>query len=288
MAEEQKPQNALIPAPNGEVADATKLEPREQPAPQPESVTPIIIRRSSSTAWAVASVFVVAILAAAYIVYTVIYSLPAKVVETGGEAVNTTIAEASRIPERLAGAFKPAVNVNTVFSSAIKNARNQSKLVVMTAEVDVNIDKTSEKRVLWDALRLGDTTVRLRVRDNKVQYYIPMDQFTQEMLTYQPERNALVATVPTPRLDEEVVEVQSNPDRVEAETEVGWGRLEAYSGRHLLDEARRELRDAVLREGANPLLQEKARTEAEQAVRNLLNDLLPYLREGVTIDVQFS
>ena len=97
-----------------------------------------------------------------------------------------------------------------------------------------------------------------------------------------------MVTIPAPHLDSELVEVQSNPDAIDAQTDVGWGRLELFSGDFLLDEAKRELREAVLREGANPLLQEKAKTEAETAVRGLLKDWLPNLREDVELKVEFS
>ena len=252
------------------------------------STTQVVIRRTHSPAWAVAAVFVAAIVAATFLIYTVVYSVPAKVIETGGRTANAAIEQAVRLPERLAGAFKPNVIVKTLVSSGIENVKRESKLVVLTAEVDVEIDKSSEMRVLWDAFKLGDTTVRLRVRDNKVQYVVPLKDFGEEDIAFSAETNSLLVTVPAPRLDSELVEVQSNPDAIDAQTDVGWGRLLMYSGDALMDEAKRELRDAVLREGANPLLQEKARSGAESAVRDLLKAWLPELREDVELRVQFS
>jgi len=252
---------------------------------EPATVTHVVVRRRDSAAWAVASVFIVGILAAAYVIYSVVYSLSSDAIRTGGEVDRTVAQEASSVPERFANALRPNVNVNTVMSSAIENVKRDGKLVVMTAEVDVEINKVSEK-VIWEMLRLGDTTVRLRVRDNKVQYVVPMDGLTPDHVAFNPELNALVVTVPTPRLDETVVEVQSNPDFVEEQTELGWGRWS--SADFLMSEAKRELRDAVLREGANPLLREKAAKEGEAAIRNLFDGLRPHLRDGVTIQVQFS
>lgn len=248
----------------------------------------VVIRRPQSAPWAVAAVLVTAIVATAFLVYTVVYSVPAKVVDTGRETASAVIAQASLLPTRLAAAFKPTVNVSTLVSSGIEHVRGEAQLVVMTAEVDVEIDKSSEKRVLWDALRLGDTTVRLRVRDNKVQYVVPLHDFNSRHVEYSPEVNALLITVPTPQLDTNIVEVQSDPGAMDAQTDVGWGRLKMYSGEYLLEEAKRELRDAVLREGANPLLKEKAKMEAERAVRELFKDWLPNLREDVELKVRFS
>lgn len=248
----------------------------------------VVIRRPHATPWAVAAVFVTAILAATFLAYTVVYSVPAKVVDTGRETASAVAAQASLLPTRLAAAFKPNVNVSTLVSSGIEHVQGEAHLVVMTAEVDVEIDKSSEKRVLWDALKLGDTTVRLRVRDNKVQYVVPLHDFDSQHVEYSPEMNALLITVPAPNLDTNIVEVQSDPGAMDAQTDVGWGRLKMYSGEYLLEEAKRELRDAVLREGANPLLKEKAKTEAERAVRELFKDWIPNLRENVELKVQFS
>ncbi|MDZ4860192.1 MAG: DUF4230 domain-containing protein [Candidatus Hydrogenedentes bacterium] len=261
------------------------LSPAETTETESSSVTHVVVRRRDSAAWAVASVFIVAILAAAYVVYSVIYSLPSDAIKTGGEVAKTVAKEASSVPERLAAALRPNVNVTTLMASAIDNVKSDGKLVVMTADVDVEISKVSEK-VVWEMLRLGDTTVRLRVRDNKVQYFIPMDSFTEKNVTYNIESDALLVTVPAPELDRTIVDVQSDPDFIEAETSLGWGRWS--SGEFLMDAAQRELREAVLREGANSLLQEKARDEAEQAVRTLFDGLRPHLREGVSIQVQFS
>jgi hypothetical protein len=98
----------------------------------------------------------------------------------------------------------------------------------MTSTVDAEVEKTSEKRILWDLLELGDTTVRIRVRDNKVQYYIPLEGFGESNVAFDPEARCLAFTLPEPVLDTEVVEVQSNPDLIDVQTEVGWGRLSMF------------------------------------------------------------
>lgn len=270
-----------------EVATPTEVE-TGTAAEQGPVTTHVVIRRTASPAWAVAAVFLGIVAAVTFLIYTLVYSVPAKVIETGGNAAASAIEQAGLISDRLAAAFRPTVNVSTIVSSGIENVKQESKLVVMTAEVDVEIGKSSEKRILWESFKLGDTTVRLRVRDNKVQYVVPLKEFDMDDVAYNPEKQCLVIRVPAPRLDTEMVEVQSNPDKMDAETEVGWGRLEMFSGEFLMDEAKRALRDAVLREGAGPLLQEKAKTEAESAMRALLKDWVPNLREGVTMRVEFD
>lgn len=274
---------AMVPdaAERSTVLEVLEAQRVESPA------THVVIRRAPNAAWAVAAVFLGAIAAATFLIYTVVYSLPAKVIETGGATATSALEEVARVPDRLAAAFKPNVSVSTIVSSGIENVKQDAKLVVLTTDVDVEIDKSSEKRVLWESLKLGDTTVRLRVRDNKVQYVVPLDAFDRDDVSFDLESNALLVTLPEPRVDTELVEVQSNPDAMDAQTQVGWGRLEMFSGEFLLDQAKRELRDAVLREGENPILRESARRAAENVVRDLLKDWLPSLRENVELQVTF-
>jgi hypothetical protein len=258
------------------------LEP-ENAAPQP-TVTRVVIRRSSAP-WAVAAVFFAFIVCATIVVYSVLYRLPRAVVEEGAGTVNTTVEQIGALPERLAGALRPQVNIETIVSTAIGPLREEGKLVVMTTEVNVEVAKTSEKRILWDYLDLGDTTTRLRVRENRVQYYIPIDRLTIDNMEFDPVENCLVLRVPEPILDTELVDVQSDPGKMDVETDVGWARLQSFSGEYVENEARRELRGAVINEGRNPLLIDRARKEAEAAVLELFEVVKPALKDGVLFRV---
>src|SRR5438105_1945767 len=67
----------------------------------------------------------------------------------------------SRLAESVAKAMQPQVSINTVIQSSLERLRDESKLVVFTANVSVMITKFSEKKTLYGKLDLGTTTVRL-------------------------------------------------------------------------------------------------------------------------------
>ncbi len=271
--------------------DAQLVEPKPAeppgPAPEPTEVTKVIIRTRAAAPWAVAAVLITGILVVGFLVYSVAYRLPHEAATVAVETVGTTVERVSAIPTGIATAFKPNVNVNTVIHRAIDELQDESKLVIMTANVDVEIMKTSEKRILWDLLQLGDTTVRMRVPGNKVQYYIPVAGLSRDNFEFDPASSTVCLHLPEPVLDREFVDVQTNPDRITIETEVGWGRLQAYSGEFLEEEARRALRETVLQEGARQLLTEKAKVEAEKVVTAMLMDLTAGLRDDVVFRVKF-
>ena len=250
-------------------------------------VTRVIVRTRAAAPWAVAAVFITAILVAGYLVYSVTYRLPHEAATVAVETVSRAADAVSALPTGIAAAFKPNVNVNTTIHRAIDQLQQEAKLVVMTAGVDVEVQKTSEKRVLWDYLKLGDTTVRVVVPDNKVQYYIPVAGLSHENFEYDAESGAVCLHLPEPILDTDFVDVQSDPDLLQVETQVGWGRLESYSGKYLEEEARRALRHEVVEEGGSELLREKAKKEAELVVTALLANLTAGLREDVAFRIEF-
>jgi len=203
--------------------------------------------------------------------------------KVGGEAVSVP----SRIAASIADAFKPKVSFNTVISSTLQSLKHDPKLVVLTASVNVEITKESDK-TLWGIVDMGKTKARIKAYGNKVQYVVPMDSLTETNFFYDDIHKRIVVTIPPPRFDEEIVEVQSNPSMMEIETEVGWGRLDKFSGELLRDTARRDLRPAVVREGKNELLAEKARANARKTVQKMLQPMAESLNQNVEVWVMFS
>ena len=81
-----------------------------------------------------------------------------------------------RLAENVAKATQPQVTINTVIQTSLERLRDESKLVVYTADVAVMVTKFSDKKVLYGKLDLGTTTVRLRAAGNiniiaVIQYY---------------------------------------------------------------------------------------------------------------------
>ena len=242
------------------------------PEQQPEvSKTPTPVRSNSGTAWAIAfAVVAIGAIAAGAFIFR-----------------ECSPAHISRgITSRLAQAFQPQVNVNTVIYTTLSNMVNQSKLVVLLTQINVDLTKSNEK-VIW-GIPLGTTKVMLRALDNRVQYYIPLTNITPRDFKYDDVHKRLTLRVPSPRLDEELVEVQTDPSKIEFRTDVGWARLNTRSGQFLRDQAQRELRPAIVREGNNALYLDKAKTNARESLRKLLEPVASKLKEDVELDVQFK
>jgi hypothetical protein len=173
--------------------------------------------------------------------------------------------------ELLKGMFGTTVHEHQIVLNTIGEIRKHSKLVVMSTEINVDVERSSTKKFMWDYYDLGTTTVRMKVTGNKVQYYIPTDSLSEKSLKWDEEKHELVFNLPDPVLDEDIVEVQSDPGKIFIEKEIGWARLESGSGKALEDQIRRELRRKVIEAGRHELLLERAKVNAEKAVRELFD-----------------
>lgn len=162
--------------------------------------------------------------------------------------------------------FQPRYIINTVIHSAIKEVKIQPKLVVLAAEVSVIFERQSSAQ---GRVSHGTSTVELRFSGNKVQYVIPTDEITHKIFKWDKKRNEITLNVPDPYLDEELVEVQSDPSKIEIRKEVGWFRFDDYDGVKLLDTMKSQMRDEVVKAGKNELLLYKARTEARKVLKNI-------------------
>ena len=234
------------------------------------SSTPVTSRPSHSWAWAVATVLVVLILVGGYLIYHMMH-MPGEVVKG------------------LAGAFQPHIDYKTEISGAIRDLKNNPKLVVMTATIDAQVHKSSSTSALW--IYWGTTTVDVRVRENKVQFYVPLEDVGTASFEYDEVHKTLTAWTRAPVLDEDVVDVQTDPGKIEMRTENGWAKFDWFSGAPMREDARHELRNAVIQATKQPaqyeLLELKAKANAKENIRKLLEPMARTLRPGVRLEVDF-
>lgn len=190
---------------------------------------------------------------------------------------------ANRFLNRATKTFAPVYKTSTIIQTSVTRLRQEAKLVVLSADVTVEVTRTSSK-ILWERLDLGDTVATVRTRGNRAQYFVPLEKI--EDRDFQINGGNVVVTVPEPRVDETIVEVQSDPEEIEIRTEIGWGRLDRRSGELARAEARRGMREAVISEAKSPVYVELARKNAKEKVSALLTPLLRQM--GVTnLTVQF-
>ena len=210
-------------------------------------------------AWAAAAVFIVGILTVGFVLLRSCEA-PTRLVD--------------RIGAGLRGTFTTHTRLVTIVSSAMGELRHESKIVVCTNQFPVTVTKSSAKswEILGEAIDLGTTSVSLTAMDNKVQYIIKNPGEITFDLRDQPRE--LVVTVPSPVLDETLVEVQSNPDQIGVVTETGWARSKFMSGKALEEQIKRELRPLVVQEGRHPARLEKATAHAVRTISDMVRQQL--------------
>lgn len=193
-----------------------------------------------------------------------------------------------QLASALKGAAQPSYNITTVIQTSLERLREESKLVVYTADVAVMVTKFSEKKAIYGKLDLGTTTVRLRSAGNKAQIIVPLDELSVDDFKFNESLRRLTVTMPAPRVDETVVEVQTDPTFFEIQTEPGWARLDSFSGEFLREQARRDLRPAVIAEASHPRIIKLAEESGREKLQGLLETAIKPLDPKLQVEIKFK
>jgi hypothetical protein len=244
---------------------ASSEKPQSPHAPPPA-------KRSIAWPVAFAVVAIVALLVAGALAYKLL-NIPKEIIDKGTLQITE--------------AFRPRVTVSKVVQAFVGEIKKDPKLVVMTATITADVKYEEDVRILWEKLSLGKNVVRIRAFENKVQYIIPLKDFSEKSFRTDFAKRELIATVPPPVVDEDMVSVQSDPGKIEVETKTGWGRMSS-SAKVLEQEARTDLKPAVVAQANNALYREETRREGEKTLRRILSVFKGMLKEGWTLRVEFK
>ncbi|HEY6228267.1 MAG TPA: DUF4230 domain-containing protein [Verrucomicrobiae bacterium] len=196
-----------------------------------------------------------------------------------------TLITVNRAFNRATKSLMPSYTTTTVIQTSVQKLRQEAKLVVLSADVTVEVTRTSSK-ILFDRLDFGDTVTTVRTKGNRAQYFVDLNNVKESDFRLRNGGQDLVVTVPEPRVDESIVEVQSDPSQIEVQTKVGWLRTDKKSGELTRAEAKKALRDAVISEAKSQIYVDLARKNAQEKVTALLDPLVKQM--GVTnLTVQF-
>src|SRR5688500_11769008 len=205
-----------------------------------------------------------------------------------GFIFKSCVDQPAKLAETIARATQPQVTINTIIQTSLERLRKESKLVVYTADVAVMITKVSDKKVLYGKLDLGTTVVRVRASGNKAQLIIPLNELSESDIRFNDKENKFVVTLPPPRVDETLVEVQTDPKFYGVQTELGWARLDRFSGEFLREEAKRELRGSVIAEASDPRIIEAARQSGREQIGGLLEAVIKPMRPEASVAIEFK
>ena len=190
-----------------------------------------------------------------------------------------TLITVNRAFNRATKSLMPSYTTTTVIQTSVQKLRQEAKLVVLSADVTVEVTRTSSK-ILFDRLDFGDTVTTVRTKGNRAQYFVDLNNVKESDFRLRNGGQDLVVTVPEPRVDESIVEVQSDPSQIEVQTKVGWLRTDKKSGELTRAEAKKALRDAVISEAKSQIYVDLARKNAQEKVTALLDPLVKQM--GVT------
>ena len=175
------------------------------------------------------------------------------------------------------------VTIDSIIYSTIGELKKESKIVVMTGEVNLSVKRSHTK--FFSRLNLGTTAVEVLVPKNKVQYVIPTNAISEESFRWNDETGEVSIEIPTPVIDEEIVEIQSDPSLIKVRKDIGWGRFESRSGEFLERQIRQDLRSLVIEEGkGNKLMLEQAKKNAQEVIRELFETFMR--KENLEVPVQ--
>ncbi|MDI9400760.1 MAG: hypothetical protein ACOX2U_01355 [Limisphaerales bacterium] len=122
-----------------------------------------------------------------------------------------------------------------------------------------------------------ETTLRMVARDNRVQYCVTLSNLTSNDILYDEESGKLSLFLPELRLDEGLIEVQTDPTKIWIMTEKGfYDRLtDWFSGttQRIHAEMRGKLRELVVAEASAPENLALARRNAALELSNLVKVL---------------
>jgi len=185
----------------------------------------------------------------------------------------------------------------TLVLQAIGELRKAPALKVAEREIAVRVEHSVPRE--WTVrpwmvplgtgyrLEVGRTTVAIDVPENRVQYIVPFDGETQPRVASSADGRLVIVTMPPPRVDERVVEVQSDPSKLRVNFDRNWLNHILPEG-SIRDEAQAKIRDQVLATASAPSALFEVREKARETVAEMIRSMLPPRQRGCEILVRWS
>ncbi|MFM7051049.1 MAG: hypothetical protein ACKOYN_02805 [Planctomycetota bacterium] len=204
-------------------------------------------------------------------------------------------------PEVFGGGDKPA---KAQFLAALGQLEQAPALRVATRVVNVRVDASVPTEATlrpWlipvgPGFRgeVGRTRVELVAEGNRVQYVIPLGEPSRPgeppiERRFEGEGDALtlVLTLPPPRVDETVVDIQSDPAKLKLQVDRDWVDHVVGDDR-ARDLALSRIREAVVRMASSETAMFEVREKSREVVATMLRELLPEELRGRRIVVRWS
>ncbi|MGM0600869.1 MAG: hypothetical protein ACQETH_13750 [Candidatus Rifleibacteriota bacterium] len=231
--------------------------------------------------WALA--FVVVFSVSAIWVYPLY--LAQKGAKGGGQILQQTVAKGM---DALKACLKTEIKAENIYSQMLGDTDRTRKLVVFTQNVDVELDKEDNKRILNDWLPAGSAEMNMKVMGNKVQFFVPVDKINIDDFYYDPVHKELNIVCPPVEIDADMVVVQSDPEKIKIKESGSWVPFIGPDVKELTRKAKMELKNEVLLAANNELVWLAARAEAQKALQHFFSLLRRSIKEKVRIKIRLQ
>lgn len=211
--------------------------------------------------------------------------LAQKGAQGGGKILQQTIRKGM---DALNACLKTEIKAENIYSQMLGDIDRTRKLVVFTQNIDVELDKEHNKRILSDWLPAGSAKVNMKVMGNKVQFFVPVDEINIDDFYYDPVHNELNIVCPPVEVDSDMVVVQSNPEKIKIKESGSWVPFIGPDVKELTRKAKMELKNEVLLAANNELVWLAARAEAKKALQQFFILLQRSLKEKIRIKIQLQ
>ena len=178
--------------------------------------------------------------------------------------------------------------------TALGELSEKPALRVAMREIAVQVEVAMPTKVTWRPwlvpvgpgvdMQIGQTTATVTAPSNTVQYIVPIQRSNWRL---QVDDGAATVTLPPPVVDESVVEVQSDPAKLEITIDRDWAD-------HIIgDDAARNaalaaVRKAVVEQASSPVAMFEVREKARKTVAEMLRALVDERFRPVRIIVRWT
>ena len=205
-----------------------------------------------------------------------------RIIVSSKSAVQDTI---KKTMEYWEGIGKHCQEVITECVADYVKSHTDKKLVVFTKELNIEIYKELESRLLWDYISGGIASSRFIFKGNRVQFYVPLAEIKEDHIIYEPVTRTVKVFAPKVRIDKDMVFIQNEPDKVIKEVNGSWSPF-GPKLKEVSDAIMQEVKTRTLKEGYEPEIIEEAKVEAQKALEDLFNKVLGEFLKKENLNLQ--
>ena len=176
---------------------------------------------------------------------------------------------------------QPTVQARVI--GALGELAEKPALRVATREIAVQVEVEVPTEVKWRPwvvpigrgfdIQVGATTATVTAESNTVQYVVPLDRAKPPRISGPDEAGAVTVWLPPPVVDESVVDVQSDPNKIEIALNRDWAD-HIIRGDAARDAALAAIRKSVVQQASSPVAMFEVREKGRKTVAEMIGALI--------------